>query len=71
MTEQPIAAKQVLIGLYPEDIQQLDAWADELAKAGTWGGNISRSRMVRILIQERKQKQSPPTISPFSNPPQH
>lgn len=63
----------VLVSLYQSDIDKLDTWADQLTNAGTHGGGISRSRMVRILIQERsqdrKRKQPPPTaIAPFSNP---
>lgn len=63
----------VLVSLYKSDIDKLDTWRDQLSIAGTHGGNISRSRMVRILIQERsqerKRKQPPPTaIAPFSNP---
>jgi hypothetical protein len=67
----------VLVSLYKSDIDKLDTWRDQLSIAGTHGGNISRSRMVRILIQERSQerkqtkknKQPPPTaIAPFSSP---
>lgn len=63
----------VLIGLYDSDIEKLDQWREQLAREDTYGGAISRSRMVRILIREHSQQTkapSPPTSSPFSNPTQ-